>query len=547
MTAAALLDEEAPWAWSKRDVLGLLSDRQRRYVELLPEIFRVKTAAGRVVPYDMQPFQVWFHAHAPLAMARPPNRLAEKGRGLGFTQMVAMDFLLLAHRSPRVHIPVAGRQSSTGDEFIQKCHDLMADTVVDGFFDPDETVTSIVRLGNGSTIEPIPGGNPNALRSKRAPAACSDEHAFQPYPEALWRAMRGTLSEGGQVNVLSTHDGSGTHFFHLLEDVRAGVVEFKRFYAPIHDPDTWDRTRPLPEQLAPRGPLRLIAPWLDRAGLEQFRREDPLGYEQENLCRVMDETLNLIPQRVVDAAHDPFLEAWERPVAPDLAPPGDAVVSLELAQLGLTVPVRPHAVHDAAYLAVDFAREGDLSAYTALTAQPEGLLQRWLSILRGVKTPLQNAYLRVAVHTLRPVMVLIDMTGEGAGLYDYAVEELRDCIVVGIHFGSSVDLAQDQSVPVKKAMALNLSHAMTEGRIRLLGTHAYTKLQRRHLGAVRRADLDAPKKATEGHADIFWALAMAAWGPKVGGAPAAVVRRPDPAMRAPRGVEPGDWYDLSKR
>lgn len=497
------LDPERPWAWTHQDVEERLNPRQHRYIQLLRDVFRIKTATGRVVDYEPQPYQVHFHAHSPLALGKDaPDRLVEKGRGLGLTLMTGMD-LLLAHQQPRIHVPVAGRQVATGDEFVQKLHELMQDARIEGFFDPDPEVTSMVRLGNGSTIEPVPGGNPASLRGRRAPAACFDEYAFHPRARDVWRAGRGALSEGGQLTVLSTHNGSDTHFFELTESARKGELGFARFWFPAHDPDGFDVGRPVTEQVA-SGRLRLLAPWIDIGGLEKLRREDPLGYRQENLCEVMDATLNLLSRDSVAQVVDELLADWESPVRLEESP--------RLAQLvpAPRVPRRPKGSDGVVAVGVDFASLGDLSAYTAFEASGADLAQRWLAKLEGVPTPLQNELLRLVVQVLRPQVVVIDMTGPGTGLYEYAAQELR-CSVVGIHFAQRVEI-EGQKVPVKKAMALHLGRLVTEGRVRLLGQHELSGLQERHLAAVRRGDLDAPRKTGEGHADIFWADALALWG-----------------------------------
>src|ERR1051325_5446041 len=74
------INQDAPWTWRLDDVLGLLSDRQRRYVESLPRIFRLRTAAGKVVPYKMEPYQAYWHSYSPLALGKKaPSRIVEKG------------------------------------------------------------------------------------------------------------------------------------------------------------------------------------------------------------------------------------------------------------------------------------------------------------------------------------------------------------------------------------------------------------------------------------------------------------------------------------
>lgn len=496
-------DRDQPWTWHIDDVLGVLDNRQRRYVELLPELFRIKTARGNVLDYEPEPFQVWWHAHSPLALgSKAKGRIVEKGRGLGFTYTAAMDALLYAHRYDRITVPVAGRQAGTSDEFIDRCHDLIRDCTIDGFFDPRLDVTSRVELGNSSQLIPIPGGSPNAIRSKRVTHAVLDEYAFHPYPVEVWRALRGSQSEGGTIDVISTHDGADTHYYQVLDDTKAGDFDFHRFWFPIHDPNAWRQDRPMKEQV--QDGVQLIAPWLNISTLDEFRREDPLGYQQENLCLVMDAALGVLSRKVVDAACNPALPDWGIPIKGSETKYAD-----DLAMRGATRPQRPRGDVDPLFLGVDFASTGDLSAWSLWAATEDGPRQRWMEYLHGVDTPAQNALLRMATKAGLSG-VLIDMTGPGTGLYEYAKRELN-CEVYGIHFASTVKYRGASSkVGIKKAMALNLSSVLQSGA-ELLDVGPHSSLQRRHLLAVRRATLDAPRKA-EGHGDGFWANALAAWG-----------------------------------
>lgn len=495
------MDEEAPWTWRLPDLLGTLTDRQRRYVELLPRLFQVKTANGRVVPYTMQPYQAWWHAHSPLALGtKAPSRIVEKGRGLGLTLMAAMDALLLIHRSDRTTIPVAGRAGDTSDEFIEKTWDLLRDCLEPDFFDPRRDVSARIELGNGSRILPMPGGSPNKVRSKRIMHGVLDEYAFHEYPDQLWKAIRGSQTEGGTLDVISTHNGADTHYFRLLEDARAGKNNFKRFFFPVADPKAWRQHVPVKIQV--EAGLRLIAPWINVQTFEDFRLEDPLGCQQEMLCDVMDAALNLLSRNIVEKATDHALQDWGKTPAP-------GEVSDAMAEF-ITIPRRPQGDIDPVFVGVDFAREGDLAAYTAWSLTLEGPRQRWLEVLPATDTPDQNRLLRAVDAALRPSDVLIDMTGNGTGLYDYAKRELR-ANVHGVHFAAGVHMGGAKATPIKKAMALNLARYLVDGDARLLGANRHSDLQRRHLLSVRRSDLDAPR-SQEGHADILWANALALWG-----------------------------------
>lgn len=504
----AALDQEAPWTWRLDDVLGLLTDRQRRYVELLPRIFRLRTAAGKVVPYTMEPYQAWWHAHSPLALGRDaPSRIVEKGRGLGLTLMAAVDALMLAHRDEAITIPVAGRAGDTSDEFIEKTWHLLDDAIEPDFFDPRRDVRNRVELlhnGSPSKIVPMPGGSPEKVRSKRTVHGVLDEFAFHEYAERLWRAVRGSQSEGGTLDVLSTHNGADTLYYRLLEEAKTSRVAMKVFHYPICDPKAFRQDVPIKDQLA--GGMRLIAPWLDPRVLDEFRREDPVGFAQEMLCEVMDAALNLVARAEVEAAMTSGLPDWGRMIT---AADGDLFTKF---RSNVTLPVRPQENVEPCFLGIDFASAegGDLAAYTVFQEDGANLDQRFLEVMQGVPTPTQNEYLRLVERTLRPTAVLIDMTGGGTGLFEHAKADLK-CPVYGVHFSSTVHYAgATKATSIKKAMALNVARRYSEKSIRVFKDHPRAELQRRHVQSVRRSDLDAPRK--EGHGDILWAQALAAWG-----------------------------------
>lgn len=533
-----LIPRDQPWKWPRSTILSWCNPKQRKYVNLLERTFRVKTAAGVVVPYKMEPFQILFHALSPVAMGpEAPDRLVEKSRGIGLTAMAAMDFLMLAAMMPRVTIPVASRQIEGADEFINRCWDLMQDATVD-MWQPRQDVRSSIHLSsNGSKIVPVPGGNPASVRSLRAPTAGIDEYAFHTRPGELWRAIRPVLSEGGPLTVMSTHDGTGTHFYQLTQRARDREIGMTFLSFPLHDASPrFNRREPVSAQVR-QGIIQLVAPWISLRILDDTLREDPVGYAQEYLAEVMDETFALLPRSVIEQASLSEHVCWEIPLPPNAHP--------LVAQAGANLAVRPAAGQDShspashvnpVHVGVDFASKGDLAAYAVWEEVEGGLFyQRALVTMTQTDTPTQNAFLRNLYVTLRFNTVSIDETGPGTGLYQYAARELST-VANGIDFSSRAimtslgggeveplgpDLAPlpiagaqrgHVRVPIKKVLALNFEGLMRSGRAQLLREHPHAALQHRHLTAIRRSDLDAPRRRGEGHADVFWANALALYG-----------------------------------
>lgn len=466
--------------------------RQRKYVETLSETFNMKNARGDIFPYTPQPYQIEYHADCMLANPNYPNRITKKSRGIGATAMTMIDALMVAHTYDNVKIPVASITGAQSDGPLEWSIWLADNTRIEGFFDRNESINSKCILGNASVIFPVPGHNPNALRNYRTIFNVYDEFAFHEYPKKLKAAGDACLSEGGQINALSTLNGTENEHYRLIEN--AEDFGYRVYSVPMFDPDIFDLTRSIPDQIK-AGLIRPISPWASIRKLEEARKSDPVAFMQEYMCDPQDDSISFMSIELINKiSRDPWkIEQTHR------------------------YGNNPY------HLGVDFASDSDLSAFSVFEQTPYGWIQRMIKTLKKTDTVAQNELTRQWDMDFNFDTITIDMTGPGTGFFDYARADFGER-AIPIHFASRWTINEDEShqyrkkdvkknrqgkvsIPIKRAMATHMKVQAQKGRVLFLG---YPEM-RKDLHKVDYESLDASRDK-EGHADRFWASALSMWG-----------------------------------
>jgi len=245
-----------------------LTDRQKKYIELLSSVFNMKNSKGDVFPYVPQPYQIEYHADCMIANPDFPNRLWSKSRGVGATSTTMIDALMVAHRYSDVKIPVASVTGAQSDGPIEWANWLVDNLRIGGFLERNTDIDSKCVLDNGSIIFPIPGHNPDAMRNYRTVFNIYDEFAFHPYPDKVKAAGDACLSEGGQINILSTINGSSNTYYKLL--INAEKLGYKVYNVPMFDPKVFNPDKTIYSQLE-AGTITPVSFWVDIKKLEESR------------------------------------------------------------------------------------------------------------------------------------------------------------------------------------------------------------------------------------------------------------------------------------
>ena len=301
----------------------------------------------------------------------------------------------------------------------------------------------------GSKLSILPA-NPRTARGFSANVVL-DEFAHHQDSREIWKALYPVISAGYKLRVVSTPNGKGNKFYELCTDPALGK-RWSRHLVTIHD--------------AIRDGLPRDAVELEEA------LGDPVAWRQEFLCEFVDEATAWIPFPTIDAAEH------EQAGVP------------ELYQSGRT------------FVGMDIARRRHLTIIGVLELVGELLWTRALIELQNAPFRQQLDTLAEVFRTYRVARARLDQTGLGEMMVETA-QERHGSRVDGVLF----------SPANKLDLATALRDTMDDRRLRIPHNHVL----RADLHSVQRVPSPsggAPRLVADetdtGHADRFWALALAA-------------------------------------
>ncbi|MEW6250025.1 MAG: terminase large subunit domain-containing protein [Pseudomonadota bacterium] len=312
--------------------------------------------------------------------------------------------------------------------------------------DVDE-LAHVVRIGHrGSYIRAI-ASKPSTARGM-SDNLILDEFAHHQDNRAIWTALLPVVSRPDlKLRVISTPNGRGDKFYEIMT---APDSLFSRHVVTIYD---------------------AVADGLPR-NVDELKRamNDPIAWAQEFECQFIDEATAWLPYDLIDGCED-------------AAAPGDYTGG----------PV---------YVGMDFAARGDLTVIAVLERVGDVLWLRELIELRATSFAAQLAELDRVMRQYRVIRAALDQTGLGEMPVQEAQRRHGAYRVEGVLFS-----------PARKLdMATALKEAMEDRRLRLPAGNAALRAD---LHSVQRVagPTGAPRlvaeRSEQGHADRFWALALA--------------------------------------
>lgn len=164
---------------------------------------------------------------------RAPLKVGEKSRRIGLTWAEAADNVLVAASEKRAGgqtVYYLGYNQDMTVEYIQACamwaraFNYAAGEIEEGIWpdeDPDKHIkTYTIVFPSGHRIVALTS-RPSNLRGRQG-VVVIDEAAFHQDLAELLKAALALLIWGGEVHVISTHDGTENPFNELIEEIRAG-------------------------------------------------------------------------------------------------------------------------------------------------------------------------------------------------------------------------------------------------------------------------------------------------------------------------------------
>jgi phage FluMu gp28-like protein len=429
------------------------------------------------------------------AWIKDPSRLKimQKSRQIGLSWSTAYSLVRdTAANDARNDVWVSSRDDIQARLFLEDCKSfagilqMAASDLGEQVIDPDRKISAyVLQFANGKRINSM-SSNPDAQAGKRGTRVL-DEFALHPDPRKLYAIAYPGITWGGSMQIISTHRGSQNLFNDLVQEIihKGNPKGFSLHTVTLQDALEQGFLEKLKTKLPPDDERQSM----DAGEYYDFIRAgcpDEETFQQEYMCRPSDDTSAFLSYDLIRGCEYSPAEVWESP--------------LDNPQSSIVNPL---------YLGVDVGRDHDLTVFWLVEKFGGVSFTRRKIELRAETFDEQERqlYALLALPQLR--RCCIDATGIGRQFAERAQQRFGTYKVEQVQFTG----------PVKEELAYPLRAAFEDKSVRIPNDEFV------------RADLRAVKKETtssgnirftadrgkNGHADRFWALALALHAAKDGG------------------------------
>lgn len=408
-------------------------------------------------------------------------KLMEKARqiGLSWSTAYAADERT-AEAGARFDQWISSRDDLQARLVIEDCKmfakvlDLAAQDLGEVVIDPDKKISAyVLHFANGRRIHSM-SSNPDAQAGKRG-GRILDEFALHPDPRKLWSIAYPGITWGGNMEVISTHRGSANFFNQLIREIREHNNPKKISLHRVTLQDAldqgflWKLQQSLPEDHEIQD--------MDEELYYNFIRSgcaDEESFQQEYMCVPADDASAFLEYDLIAGCEYGSQEQWEF----------DSPEDCKGKQI---------------YAGIDIGRKKDLTVLWILELLGDTLYTRKVIELHRMSKPDQEKVLWPWVNWMSRTCQ--DYTGLGIGWGDDAVRRFGEYRYENVTFTSHV----------KEALAYPVRGKMEDKKVRI----PYQPEIRADLRAVTKETTAAgnirftAERSENGHADRFWALALA--------------------------------------
>lgn len=436
-------------------------------------------------------------------------KLMEKARQIGLswsTSYAATE--RTAEAGARWDQWVSSRDDLQARLFIEDCKmwakvlHLAAEDLGERVIDEEKKISAyVLHFASGKRIHSM-SSNPDAQAGKRG-GRVLDEFALHPDPRKLWSIAYPGITWGGSMEVISTHRGTANFFNQLVREVREhnNPKNISLHRVTLENALDDGFLYKLQQSLPPDHEIQA----LDEAAYFDFIKSgcaDEESFQQEYMCDPADDASAFLEYDLLAGCEYAAGESWE--------------ITLEELQ-------RPG--RGRLYAGLDIGRVKDLTVLWLLEELGDVFYTRAVITLKKMSKPDQEK-------VLWPWLAIVDRccldyTGLGIGWGDDAKRKFGDYRIECVTFTSRV----------KEALAYPVRGRMEDKRLRI----PYAPEIRADLRAVTKETTAAgnirftAERSENGHADRFWALALA-----IHAAPAA-------GLAISLGADPGKRDTMNER
>ncbi len=403
-------------------------------------------------------------------------KLMEKSRQIGISWGTAYAGTeRTARAGARYDQWVSSRDDLQARLFIEDCKmwaqvlGLAAEDLGEKVIDEEKKISAyVLSFASGKRIHSM-SSNPDAQAGKRG-GRILDEFALHPDPRKLWAIAYPGITWGGNMELISTHRGSQNFFNGLIREVREGGNPKKISLHRVTLQDALEQgfLHRLQQAIAPEDPIQEM----DEAAYYDFVRSgcaDEESFQQEYMCQPADDDVAFLEYDLIAACEYPSDANWRQ------------------AQGGRL------------YAGIDIGRKKDLTVLWVVELLGDVLYTRHVECLKNMPKGEQEKILWPWIE--RCDRTAIDATGLGIGWADDAQAKFGSYRVEAVTF----------TTRSKEALAYPLRGKMEDRQLRI----PYDREIRADLRSVTKQTTAAgnirftAERTPDGHADRFWALALA--------------------------------------
>lgn len=433
---------------------------------------------AKVIPADREaiflPFQSrWIKDESRI-------KLMEKSRQIGISWSTAYGAdERAAAKGARFDEWVSSRDDIQARLFIEDCKlwagimGMAAKDLGEVVLDAEKKVSAyVLQFASGRRIHSM-SSNPDAQAGKRG-SRVLDEFALHREQRKMWAIAYPGITWGGSMELISTHRGSHSFFNQLVREARHGGNPKNISLHRVTLQDALDQGFLFKLQQAL--PADAEQQDMDEAAYFDFVKAgaaDEESFDQEYMCIPADDDSKFLEYGLITACEYSGGTDWQR---------------------GLDGPFQGRL-----FCGVDIGRKKDLTVLWVVEQLGDVFYTRHVETMERMRKSAQEAILWPWFEICD--RICIDATGLGIGWTDDAQDRFGEQRVEAVNF----------SGPVKEALAYPLKGAMEDRMVRIPDDPKI------------RADLRKVQKVTtaagnirfvaestpDGHADRFWALALA--------------------------------------
>lgn len=403
-------------------------------------------------------------------------KLEEKARQIGLSWTTAYKCVERTSKAgERLDTWVSSRDEMQARLFIEDCKmfaavlNMAAKDLGEVVVDPENKVSAyVLEFANGRKIYSL-SSNPDAQAGKRGTRVL-DEFALHKDPRKLWAIAYPGITWGGSMEIISTHRGSKNFFNQLIREAREngnpkGISLHRTTLQEALEQGFLFKL----QQMLPADDERQA---MDEAEYFEFIKSgcaDAESFEQEYMCNPADDDVAFLEYSLITDAEYSSGVDWQRRDGGQL------------------------------FAGVDIGRKKDLTVLWVVEKLGDVLYTRHVERMQNMRKSAQEAILWPWFDLCD--RTCIDGTGLGIGWVDDAQDEFGEYRIEGVTFTG----------PVKEALAYPVRSAM-EDRTMRIPSDPKIRADLRQVTKVVTPSGNirfTAERTPDGHADHFWALALA--------------------------------------